>query len=136
MKFQRTVNRDSDDDSFGGTPIRKVRGLKRAEPQSFAAETVMQEVNAKVDEIVNRRKIGATNCFDFKSPLELYGIEKMIEAKASIQEMAVVLESAQLVVGYRVDRLHHDVRNVDAAISGSKPANDEKIYSKHTFQET
>lgn len=80
-------------------------------------ETIMTKIGAHIDDIVNKKKVGELNCFEYKSPLEIHTIEDMIKAKASIQEMAVVLEGAQCIIGYRVDRLHHDVRQIDSALS-------------------
>uniref|UniRef100_A0A8R1DUP3 Condensin complex subunit 2 n=1 Tax=Caenorhabditis japonica TaxID=281687 RepID=A0A8R1DUP3_CAEJA len=115
---KRTVAPDEDFDPLTQSArLRQVRGTKQSNAQNLASNGLMDQVNSHVDDIVNKRKVGALNCFEYKSPLELYGIEKMVEANASIQEMAIVLESAQVILGYRVDRLHHDVRQVDSAIS-------------------
>ncbi|CAL2040648.1 unnamed protein product [Caenorhabditis brenneri] len=116
---------DEDDDSLtGSTPLRKVRGNKRINQRDVASSTIMDAVNTHIDDILNKRKVGSANCFEFKSPLELYGIEEMIEAKASIHEMAIVLDGATQVIAFRLDRLLSDVRNVDTALSHGEVARD------------
>uniref|UniRef100_A0A1I7TX56 Condensin complex subunit 2 n=1 Tax=Caenorhabditis tropicalis TaxID=1561998 RepID=A0A1I7TX56_9PELO len=117
---KRNVVQDDDDDdsdAYRSTPLRKVRGTKKLGENDIAPTGILKVINSHVDDIINKKKVGTLNCFEFKSPLEMYGIEAMIEANASIHDMAVVLESAQHILSYRVDRLLSDVRQVDSALS-------------------
>lgn len=115
---KRNAVRDSDDDESDSraTPIRKVRGNKTMKDGTAAKSALMEKVNTMVDDIINKKKCGNLNCFEFKTALELYGVEEMLRQKATIQEMATVLESAQHIISYRVDRLLQDVRQVDSAL--------------------
>ncbi|CAI2350707.1 unnamed protein product [Caenorhabditis sp. 36 PRJEB53466] len=121
------VDVDDDDDGLaysGSTPVRRLRGNRPSQERTVAQDAVMKQINTHVDDIVNKKKVGALNCFEYKSPLEMYGIQQMIDAKASLQEMATVLDSAQTVIAFRVDRLHHDVRMLDQALSQGEQMRD------------
>ncbi|PIC34653.1 hypothetical protein B9Z55_014245 [Caenorhabditis nigoni] len=132
-KRNAAVEGAANDDSFeGATPMRKVRGNKKISEDDVVSNDVMKNVNSCIEVVKKKKGLGMTNCYDYKSPLELYGIEQMIEAKASIQDMAVVLDTAQQILGHRVDRLHQDVRGLDQTLSSGDLArgdgNDETVH--------